>query len=331
MEKQILLAVDIGGSKASFTLMDANANFLVAPETLPVPFDSAGVADAAAIIQLFAPFIRRADNLGGKISAIGVSLCGNVDIPTGDAVLVPNLHWHNLPFSRLLSERYQLPVFSATDVRQALLAELIWGKAKNASYVAWATVGTGYGGYLFLNGRMYGGAHGFAGNFGHATTDEIEGYQCGCGKRGCVETFVAGPAIARAGQKAVDEKRSPILAELAAGNNVTSRMVFEAESRGDPAAREIVDDVVRRLCLSLSAMVNTLDLEMIVMGGGVVQGNPGLVTRINSGIRPYLMTVEAKRDLRIELESFENSALVGAAAHAAVSLGIIPWQGKNES
>ena len=80
---------------------------------------------------------------------------------------------------------------------------------------AWATIGTGYGGYLFLDGKLYGGAHGFAGNFGHFTVDEVNGYPCGCGRRGCLETFVTSPAIAHAGQAALDVGQSPGLRELA--------------------------------------------------------------------------------------------------------------------
>jgi glucokinase len=325
MGRDVVLAVDIGGSKVAFAFIDSSGNLQSEVATLPVPFDRNGVADVNALLEIFAPFVKK-----NKAQAIGISLCGNVDLHTGTAILVPNLHWKYVPFGNMLSEKYGLPVFAATDVRQALLAELIWGKAQNRKYIAWGTIGTGYGGYLFLDGKLYGGFHGFAGNFGHNSSGEADGFQCGCGKKSCVETFVSGPAIARAGQKLVDEGKSLILMRKAADGKVTTRMVFEAEAENDLYAVEIINDVIRRVSISLSGLVNILDLEMIVLGGGVVKGSPGFVNRVSNAIRPYLMTDEAKRDLRIEGESFDNSARIGAGAYAFDMLGIIKFWGAHE-
>ena len=153
----------------------------------------------------------------GQLDGIGLSVCGNIERETGLAVLVPNLHWYGLPFGRMVGERFGLPVYAATDVRLAAQAEALWGAGRGIRNFAWVTIGTGCGAYLFLDGRIYGGAHGFAGNFGHYTIDEANGYPCGCGRRGCLETYVAGPAIARAGQAAADEGRSFVLRQLSPG------------------------------------------------------------------------------------------------------------------
>ena len=324
MNHDLVLAVDIGGSKVSFALIDKKAMLAEPVKTIPVPFNEKGVAEIEAVIALFAPFLQRTYGAGSRLLSIGLSLCGNVTMETGEAVLAPNLHWRNVPISALLTERYQLPVFAATDVYMAGLAELVWGKARGSRYFAWATIGTGFGGYLFLDGKGYGGYHGFAGNFGHNTVDEINGFPCGCGKKGCLETFVAGPAIARAGQKAVDEGRSLTLSRLASGRKVTAQMVFQAEADDDPAAKEIIAQVVRRVAVGLSGLVNILDLELIVLGGGVVRGSLDFVEKIDKAIRAFLMTEEAKRDFRLEVESFENSALFGAGAHAFQKIGLLP-------
>jgi glucokinase len=204
------------------------------------------------------------------------------------------------------------------------LAELNWGAAKNAKNFAWATIGTGFGGYLFLNGRLYPGCHGFAGNFGHVTLDEAKGYPCGCGKRGCAETFVAGPAIARAAEAAIASGASQALERLAAGRHVAPGMVFEAESKHDEAAKAIVAEVVRRVALSFAGLVNILDLEMIIVGGGVARGSADFLPRVDLRIREFLMTEEARRDLRIVPESFPNAALFGAAAELFHRLGDLP-------
>ena len=319
-----VLAVDIGGTSLRLGLIDAGGQLMGEIARYDVPFDVDGAGDLDGILSILAPHVERArQQVAGELS-VGISLCGNVDLESGDAVLVPNLGWRNLPFGQLVSQRFQLPVCVATDVRQAVLAEAVWGLGASESNFAWATVGTGYGGYLFLNGRLYGGAHGFAGNFGHTTYDEVNGHACGCGRRGCFETFVAGPAIARAGQEAHEAGRSRILSSLANEGMVSTRAVFQAIELGDPVAAQIVDDAIRLICINLGGVVNLLDIKLIVMGGGVTKAAPWLVERISERIRPYLMTVEAQRELRVTRESTANAALWGAAAHVFAAEGILP-------
>ena len=325
-----VLAIDIGGTSLRLALIGIDGALQGEIAQHDVPFAADGVADVAGLFDLMEPHVERArqsirdatrDAMRDELR-IGVSLCGNVDLVSGDAILAPNLHWRNLPFGRLLGERFCLPVCVATDVRQAVLAEAVWGLGRDLRDFAWATVGTGYGGYLFLNGRLYGGAHGFAGNFGHITLDEVNGYPCGCGRRGCFETFVAGPAIARAGQAACEAGESAILSALALDGAVTTPMVFRALELGDKSATAIVDEAIRLICINLGGLVNALDLSMIVMGGGVTEAAPWFVERINSEIRAYLMTAEAQRDLRVTRESLPNAALWGAAAHVFAVEGL---------
>jgi glucokinase len=315
------LALDIGGSKVALAVVDPSGSVCGEISTFPVPFDRSGSGDPAGLLELIRPYLDRARQEGITFQGIGLSLCGTVDEETGEAVLNSNLHWRNLPFGEMMVKAFGLPVAAATDVRQAALAERLWGAARGVDHFAWCTIGTGYGGYMVLDGRLYGGRHGFAGNFGHITLDEVNGYPCGCGRRGCFETFVAGPAIARQGQAAADSGRSPLLTQMAGGSRVTTRMVIQAEAAGDPGAVEVMDQVIRLICINLGGVVNLLDLEMIVMGGGVVHSTPDFVQRIQKRIIPYLMTEEAKRELVIVKESFSNSALYGAAADLFIRQG----------
>jgi len=324
LESNLVVAVDIGGSKVALGIINARGSLLGEAQNHLVPFDERGIADPEALIELVAPLVEQAHSLPGRLCGIGLSVCGNIDPLTGEAVLVPNLHWRNMPFGEMVQRRFSLPVYSATDVRMAALAEAVWGAARNLKHFAWVTLGTGFGAYLFLNKRLFGGSHGFAGNFGHNTIDEINGYPCGCGRRGCLETFVAGPAIARAGQAALDENRSPVLSQLAGGRPVTTEMVFQAEALGDPAAGEIIDRVIRMVSIGLAGLVNILDLELIILGGGVMRASANLLERINRRTRDFLETVEARRDLRILGETFSNSALYGSAANFFALTDILP-------
>ena len=324
---QYVLAVDIGGTKMDIAFINQCGNLLEPAQRLLVPFDEKGVAKPDDILDLLEPFVNRAKKEFSNFPGIGLSICGNIDTETGDAVLVANLYWRNVPFGRMARERFGVPNYPATDVRMALLAEVLWGKAKSLKNVAWMTLGTGYGGYLFLDGKLYGGAHGFAGNLGHNIYDERTGELCGCGQKGCFESFVAGPAIARQGQLAVDQGKSKTLRDLSENGRqpVTTKMVFQAESLGDSASKEIIEEVIRKLGISLSSMVNLLDLKMIVLGGSVWKGSPEFIGRVDRHVRDFLMTEEAKRDLEIVTESFPNSALVGAAADVFLRTGLLKF------
>lgn len=324
---QYVLAVDIGGTKMDIAFINQYGSLLEPAQRLLVPFDEQGIAKPDVILDLLEPYVNRAKKEFSSFPGIGLSICGNIDTETGDAVLVANLYWRNVPFGRMARERFGVPNFPATDVRMALMAEVLWGKAKGLKNVAWMTLGTGYGGYLFLDGKIYGGAHGFAGNLGHNIYDERTGELCGCGQKGCFESFVAGPAIACQGQLAVKQGESKILKDLSENGRlpVTTKTVFQAESLGDQASIEIIEEVVRKLGISLSSMVNLLDLEMIVLGGSVWKGSPEFIQCVDRRVRDFLMTVEAKRDLKIATESFPNSALVGAAADVFLHTGLLKF------
>lgn len=317
------LAIDIGGTKAAFSIIGVDGQLLTPIEKHLVPFDAEQRADPQGLLQIIAPYIERAASLPGHLHGIGLSCCGAVDHLNGVAVLVSNLRWRYVPIGEIVRKAFDLPVFTAADVRMAILAEATWGAARGVRNAAWATVGTGYGGHLWLEGKLYDGSHGLAGNFGHTTLDEVNGVMCGCGRKGCFETFVAGPAIARAGQKAAENGDSPYLASLSRNHPITTRDVFAAEVSGDQAAKAILEEVIRLICINLSGMVNLLDLDLIVMGGGVVQGSSDFVPRISHRIRDFLMTEEAVRDLKVVKETFENSALVGAAADVFARQGIL--------
>jgi len=314
-ENATSLAIDVGGTKVELAQIDTAGKIVGESHKFLVPFDSHGVAEVDRMIELILPFTQPATSTASKPLGICVGIGGIANDATGEVVIGPNLGWRNLPLGPIMKKAYNLPVHVSADGKLAAVAEHVWGAARKTSHFAWITIGTGYGGYFYLDGQLHGGSHGFAGNFGHATLDERNGALCGCGKRGCFETYVAGPAIARQGQAAADSGRSPAIVLLAAGKPITPRNVIVASEAGDPAAREIIDRVIRLVCISLSGINNLLDLEMFVLGGGIVHAIPNFVSQIQDNIRKYLMTEEAKKNLMIVEESFSNAALYGAAAN----------------
>jgi glucokinase len=171
-----------------------------------------------------------------------------------------------------VSAKYSVPVKVDNDANAAALAETLWGAAGGFRYVFYATIGTGIGTGIVLDGSIYHGKTGSAGEGGHVSID-YRGPVCACGKRGCIEILAAGPAIgARARTKvAAESSRASALLELAGGNiaGVTSETVGKAYARGDSLAREILLDTAELLTPWLGNIVDLFDPDVIVIGGGV--------------------------------------------------------------
>ena len=204
---------------------------------------------------------------------IGICAPGPLDPVTGMVINPPNLPcWRNFPLASRVADVYRVPVKLDNDANAAALAETRWGAARGYRYVFYATVGTGIGTGIVFDGRIYHGRTGAAGEGGHVSID-YNGPVCSCGKKGCIEVLAAGPAIgARARAKlSEDRSRHSTILDLAKGNidAVTSELVGQAHAAGDPLAREILQETVGLLSAWLGNIVDLLDPNVVVMGGGV--------------------------------------------------------------
>lgn len=263
-----ILGVDIGGTKVAVGIVDDDGKILTQGRK---PMVANGTAEAAmqAVVGAIDSVASAAPS---GIQSIGICAPGPLDPKTGIVLNPPNLPcWRNFPLAERVRSMYRVPVRVDNDANAAALAETRWGAARGFRYVFYATIGTGIGSGIVLDGRIYHGSTGAAGEGGHQSID-YHGPICSCGKRGCIEVLAAGPAIgARARTKLeTGSSRSSIL-ELAKGNlsAVTSELVGRAYAAGDPLAREILQETVEALTPWLGNIVDLLDPDVLVMGGGV--------------------------------------------------------------
>lgn len=314
MELKNALAVDIGGTKIALCAVNPQGELVGEMVSLPIPFNENKVAEIGDIQRIIKTKKDEFVNIGVPLSGIGVSICGAVD-PQGERVLfVPNLGWRDVPLRRILAEYTGLPVLIVMDTRAAALGEARWGIAQEVDSFYWVTIGTGVGSAICLDGKLYTGAHGYSGWLGHCTVDEVNGTLCGCGRRGCLETYVAGPGISRQAKEAVNEGRGAGLLEFAGGRPLRADVVFQAAAAGESVAMEIIHSSVRLLAKYLGTVINILDLKLIILGGGVVKFCPEIVDLVRASIPPFIAGKETLEELRIEAESLPNSALFGAGA-----------------
>jgi len=208
----------------------------------------------------------------GAIQCIGICAPGPLDPKAGVVLNPPNLPcWRNFPLAERIKSLYKLPVKVDNDANAAALAETRWGAARGYHYVFYATIGTGIGTGIVFDGRIYHGKTGSAGEGGHVSID-YNGPVCGCGKKGCIEILAAGPAIgARARAKLAASSGKSTILDLANGDvaAVTSELVGKAYASGDPLAREILLETVEVLAPWVGNIIDLLDPDVIVMGGGV--------------------------------------------------------------
>jgi glucokinase len=266
-----VIGVDIGGTKVACGLIDASGEILAQSRQPMLAHDGAEAglrAVLAAIDSLLAP-----DSAHTQIKAIGICAPGPLDPKTGVVVNPPNLPcWRNFPLAARIAEVYRVSVKVDNDANAAALAETIWGAARGYRYVFYATIGTGIGTGIVLDGSIYHGRTGAAGEGGHVSID-YRGPQCPCGKRGCIEVLAAGPAIAARARTriAADPARGAALLELAQGqtDSVTSEVVGKGYAAGDALAKEILQETVELLTVWLGNIVDLFDPDVLVVGGGV--------------------------------------------------------------
>src|SRR5207248_7157562 len=233
-----ILGVDIGGTKVAVGIVDSEGKILAQGRK---PMVASGTAQAGldavigAIDSMMSP--------GPEIGSIGICAPGPLDPKSGVVLNPPNVPcWRNFSLASEISAKYKVPVKVDNDANAAALAETRWGAAKGYRYVFYATVGTGIGSGIVLDGKIYHGNAGSAGEGGHVSID-YNGPVCGCGKKGCIEILAAGPAIgARARAKFAATSRKSTILDLANGHiaAVTSELVGKAYASGDPLAREIL-------------------------------------------------------------------------------------------
>ncbi|HTW57336.1 MAG TPA: ROK family protein [Terriglobales bacterium] len=279
----VVLGVDIGGTKIAVGLVDPEGRILV-QDRKPMVADGTAEAGLQAVLAAIDTLVR-----SREVRSIGICAPGPLDPRTGVVINPPNLPcWRNFPLADEVSRKYNLRVKVDNDANAAGLAETRWGAARGYRYVFYATVGTGIGTGIVFDGRIYHGNTGSAGEGGHMSID-YRGPRCHCGKLGCIEILAAGPAIGvrargkfasapiAADRFAADParrddpaRRSAIL-DLANGNiaAITSEIVGKAYAAGDALAREILQETVELLTVWLGNIVDLLDPDVLVMGGGV--------------------------------------------------------------
>jgi glucokinase len=301
MAGEAVLSIDIGGSKLSAGFVGIDGAVLYREKSGWTRLEGGSVV--RTVLETADRLLKKNTHL--KAACIGVNIPGLADTEQGLWVEACFSGIRNIPVAKILSDRYGLPVYIDNDVNNCVLAEKIFGICRGCTDFVWMTVSNGCGGGLFLNNRLYRGVSNSAGEIGHIRVEEKDGYTCGCGNRGCLEAQAAGPGIVRR--------------YLDSGGKVvckSAREIAALARTGDPAALEVFRMEGCYIGKALSAVINTLNPQKAVIGGGVSEAfdlfYPGLIETFHESTYR-----EASKHVTIEKTGLGGeAALIGAAALA---------------
>ncbi|NLA04413.1 MAG: ROK family protein [Firmicutes bacterium] len=292
MKDRVFAAADVGGTKILLLLAGPQRD-LILRRRLFTPPKATPDQVVEVIAGALTGFLEEAGLSPQSLAGLGVCIAALLDFESGVIYESPNLDWHEpVPFRELLAERFSCPVFLENDCNAAILGEASYGAARGHRDAAYITISTGIGAGLYLDGRVYRGSGGFAGEIGHLKRFG-KGRRCGCGGYDCLEAWASGKGIARSAGMLWGE------GDPGAGTLDTAA-VFDRAEAGDPLAGSIIEQAVEDIGISLANLATLLNLSCMVIGGGVARHRPGLVGQIEEKVN-YFAVPPAVRVTRVKV------------------------------
>lgn len=316
------IGVDVGGTKVAAGFVDQQGEI---HQHTRVAMNSHGTAaeGLAAVTSAIDELLKLAPEPGGASWRIGICAPGPLDPHTGVVLNPPNVPcWRNFPLATEISRRYGSSVKLENDAKSAGLAEALWGAGRGYRNVFYTCIGTGIGAGILFDGRIYHGRTGAAAEAGHMTID-YHGPQCGCGKKGCIEVLASGTAIGKKARAKLSEKRGSqsVMLELAGGdlNKVSSEIVGQAYAAGDPLAEGILLEIVEPLAIWLGNVVDLLEPDVMIIGGGVAAMLSPFFEEIRKRLPRWSLNSRCLEIPLVPARYGTNSGIAGGAALCAIS------------
>ena len=250
---------------------------------------------------------------GAKVFAVGVGAPGVILVDKGIVVKSPNFpDWNNLPLKAELEKALNIPVFIENDANAAALGEKWRGAGRNIRSMIHITLGTGVGGGIILDNKIWHGADGMAGEIGHMTLIP-DGRPCTCGNTGCLEMYASARGIVQSFREELERQKLPAPETL---KNVTSEKVYQAAREGDAVARRVMKDMGRMLGIGIASLINIFNPERVVIGGGVKDAWPLFIGATHEEIMRRAFQVPAERTEIVPSSLGDDAGMIGAAAVA---------------
>ena len=310
------VGIDLGGTNIVAGVVDEKYNIIAKASTKTnCPRPEKEIAEDMAKMAVEA--VKNADLTLDDIEWIGIGTPGIANSSTGVIEYSNNLGFKDTPMVKYITEfigREDTPVFIENDANAAAYGEYVAGAAKGAKNAVCITLGTGVGGGIIIDGKIYAGSNFAGAEIGH-TVIEVDGAQCSCGRKGCFEAYSSATGLIRMSKEAMEQFPESIMNKMAAEKGkVTARTSFDAMRAGDKAAKDVVDKYIKYLAAGITNTINIFQPDVLCIGGGVCNEGDPLLLPVKDLVKKEVYTRNSPKNCEIVIAKLGNDAgIIGAA------------------
>ncbi len=309
----VYIGFDVGGTGVQVGIVSREGEILckggiVTRIDIPFAEQIKAMADCALLT------LAKSGHSIDEVAAVGAGIPGVVDPRTGRIAFCPNLGWKDVDFAGEMRKHIDKPVFMDNDATVAGLAESVAGVSAGTHSSVFLTLGTGVGGGIVLGGKVWSGFHGVGSEIGHMII-EMDGKDCNCGNRGCLERYCSATGIILAARAAVMQYQDSVILQKAEGDpmKINAKIVFDAAKEGDELALRLFGDYVKALATTIVNIIHFLDPEVIALGGGVSKAGDFLLDAVRTEVAKMVM-YKTLPYARIEIAKLgPDAGIIGAA------------------
>ncbi len=308
------IGIDLGGTNIATGLVDENGKIISrnsVPTNATRNFDEI-ISDMAKTVEFV---VSDANIQLSDVSSIGIGIPGTIDSQRGVIVYSNNIPIKNIPIVDKMKEKLNIPIYISNDANCAALGEVCGGAAKGKQNVVMVTLGTGVGGGIIIDGKIYEGIDSAGAEIGH-TLLVLDGEKCTCGRNGCVEAYASATGLIRQTKTAISNNPESLMNEMVNGNldNTDGRTAFDAAKKGDAASQNVVNTYIKYVGEFLVDITNIFRPEVILLGGGVANEGENLFTPLNEYVKKYSYAGAYTFVPKVERATLGNDAgIIGAA------------------
>ena len=307
------IGIDVGGTNVKIALVNDEGQIIYS-NSVPTRAEMGYEYTVNNIKQAIYDLLKETKLEAKDIEGIGFGFPGQVDYKEGIVRNAPNIPgWVEVPIAKIFEEEFHIPTRVDNDVRCAALGELNYGAGRGCENLICITVGTGIGSGLIVNGKLARGASNAAGEIGHIKLQMHDGPICGCGDTGCMEAFASGPAIVAMAEDYIKGGKSTKYREMANGTPLTPYIVCEAAKAGDPVAQRIFTIMGEYIGIGMAGVVNLLNPEKIIIGGGVADAGDILIKPLVETLKKRAMKIAGETVEVVHAQLGNTAGVIGAS------------------
>ena len=283
------IGIDIGGTGIKVGIIDEKLQILAENSIhtcTTIPFSEQIKRIAECVLSTASSAGLSHD----QILSVGAGIPGVSNLSTGEVVKCTNMGWYHVPFRSEFQKHLNVPVFIDNDANVAALAESVAGVSAGTSSSVFVTIGTGIGSGIIINGKIWNGFHGIGGEMGHVTFD-LDGVPCTCGNQGCLERYCSATALIRMAREAIADNQDTMMMQMVSNDitRIEARTVIDAAREKDPVALQVYTRYINCLAQAIASIVNLIDPEVIVIGGGVSKAGDFLLDPLCREYKKYVL------------------------------------------